>query len=74
METVLLDTTDGKLRGSREGGNVVVRGVRYAEAPVGEHRFRPPRPVEPWVGERDALEFGPIAHQPNSFLTGPKLP
>jgi len=74
METVLLDTPDGKLRGTREGGNVVVRGVRYAEPPVGAFRFRPPRPAEPWVGEREAVDFGPIAHQPSSFLTGPRLP
>jgi para-nitrobenzyl esterase len=72
MDTTLLDTPDGKLRLRRDGGNVVARGVRYAAPPVGERRFRPPEPVAPWTGERDALEFGPIAHQPPSFMTGAK--
>jgi para-nitrobenzyl esterase len=74
MDTTLLDTPDGKLRVRREARSIVARGVPYAAAPVGQRRFRPPERVSPWTGERDALDFGPIAHQPTSFLTGPNLP
>jgi para-nitrobenzyl esterase len=37
--------------------------VPYAEAPIGELRWRPPRPAAPWAGVRDAVAFGPIAPQ-----------
>ncbi|KAK7863106.1 hypothetical protein R5R35_001028 [Gryllus longicercus] len=34
------------------------RGVPYAEAPVGERRFRPPADKRPWEGTLDALREG----------------
>ena len=36
-------------------------GVPYAAPPVGELRFQPPRPVEPWEGTRQARRPGPCA-------------
>ena len=39
-------------------------GVSYAAPPVGALRLRPPRPVEPWTGVRDATELGPEPPQP----------
>lgn len=38
-------------------------GVPFAQPPVGELRWRAPRPVEAWDGVRDATEFGPRAVQ-----------
>ncbi len=32
-------------------------GVPFARPPVGELRWRPPQPVEPWSGERDATQY-----------------
>jgi para-nitrobenzyl esterase len=43
-------------------GSHVWRGLPYAKPPVGERRWRPPEPPEPWSGEREAL--GPGAHCP----------
>lgn len=33
-------------------------GVPFAAPPVGANRFRPPAPVEPWEGTKDATEDG----------------
>ncbi|TKK85380.1 carboxylesterase/lipase family protein [Herbidospora galbida] len=57
--TATVSTTVGDLRGVREAGLAVFRGVPFAEAPVGPLRFRAPRPVRAWDGVRPALEHGP---------------
>jgi para-nitrobenzyl esterase len=58
----------GALRGSDQDGVRTFLGVPYAEPPVGELRFRAPRPVPPWSGERDATKWAARAPQPE--LTG----
>ena len=47
-------TAAGVLRGSREAGLAVFRGIPYAEPPVGALRFAAPRPVRGWAGVRAA--------------------
>ncbi|MFT7837965.1 carboxylesterase family protein [Saccharothrix sp. BKS2] len=48
----------GVVRGRRLDGHLSFRGIPYAAAPVGDRRWRPPAPVEPWSGVRDATEPG----------------
>ncbi|GAA5196450.1 carboxylesterase family protein [Rugosimonospora acidiphila] len=59
---VLVAVRGGVLRGRREDGLTVLRGVRYAAAA----RFAPPVAEEPWEGVRDAFEHGPVSPQPPS--------
>ncbi|XP_001659467.2 venom carboxylesterase-6 [Aedes aegypti] len=40
------------------------RGIRYANAPVGNLRFQAPQPVDAWNGTLDATEDGPMCPQP----------
>ncbi len=47
-------------------GVTAFRGIRYAQPPVGELRWKPPVPVAPWQGVRAALEFGPACLQVRS--------
>src|SRR5260370_15644325 len=56
----------GRLRGiSSDDGTVrSFLGVPYAAAPVGDLRWRPPRPVQGWAGIRDAIAYGPASRQP----------
>ncbi|MEV6648410.1 carboxylesterase family protein [Amycolatopsis sp. NPDC051371] len=58
----------GALRGSERDGVRTFLGVPYAEPPVGELRFRAPRPAPRWSGLREAVEWAPRAPQPE--LTG----
>jgi para-nitrobenzyl esterase len=52
-------TSAGEVRGRREDGLDVFRGIPFAEPPVGELRFAAPQPASAWAGVRDAVEFGP---------------
>jgi para-nitrobenzyl esterase len=61
-------TSLGDLEGATENGVGVFRGVRYAQSPASERRFRAPEPVPAWSGVRAALADGPIAPQSPSRL------
>ncbi|MBI1234951.1 MAG: carboxylesterase family protein [Alphaproteobacteria bacterium] len=54
----------GTVEGRIEANASVYRGIPYAAAPVGERRWQPPHPAEPWEGVRQAVEFGPSCIQP----------
>jgi para-nitrobenzyl esterase len=62
--SLLVRTDGGLLRGAREAGVRVFRGIPYAAPPVGPLRWRAPQPAEPWDGIRVAEEFGPRCPQP----------
>lgn len=59
------ETPLGRIEGLRDDSAGVSRflGIRYAEPPVGALRWRPPVPVGPWSGVREAKAFGPTARQ-----------
>ena len=50
---------DGAVHGKAESGVYAFLGIPYAAPPFGENRMRPPQPVRPWEGTRDATAFGP---------------
>jgi para-nitrobenzyl esterase len=56
--TVTVKTPAGVLRGAEQDGMRSFLGVPYAQAPVGELRWRAPQPLPAWSGTRDALQFG----------------
>ncbi|MDP9869781.1 MULTISPECIES: carboxylesterase family protein [Streptosporangium] len=60
---VTVRLSGGAIRGRRLDGHLSFRGIPYAEAPVGERRWRPPVPVAPWPGVRDATVPGNPAPQ-----------
>lgn len=56
-------TTAGLYHGIARDGVSVFRGIRYAQAPIGNDRFAPPRPVAAPQGPVDATGYGPISIQ-----------
>src|SRR5215831_13104372 len=61
MTQPLVQLKDGAVRGKAEGGVSAFLGLPYAAPPFGANRMRPPQPVRPWAGERDATGYGPTA-------------
>lgn len=62
-DPTLVTIDAGALRGIAAGGVIAFKGIPYAEAPIGELRWRAPRPVQPWSGVREAAAFGPSCRQ-----------
>ncbi len=54
----------GTVDGTGPGAALCWKGVRYAAPPVGELRFRAPRPPQPWTEPADATRFGRTCPQP----------
>ena len=61
----------GAVRGRTVAGIHRFLGVPYARPPIGEDRFRPPRPAQPWTGVRDALTY--LAHRSADRALSPEL-
>ena len=71
-ENTIVETSSGKLEGVFENNLYVFKGVPYATPPVGDLRWLPPKPPQPWSGVRPAKTYGAIA--PQEFMPLPGLP
>lgn len=63
-QLVTVRTRQGRVRGATIDGIHVFRGIPYAAPPFGANHLRPPQPVAPWIGVRDAFEWGAEPPQP----------
>ncbi|KRE30152.1 carboxylesterase/lipase family protein [Agromyces sp. Soil535] len=66
----VVKTLHGDVRGTAAGHGYVFLGIPYAAPPFGANRLRPPQPVQPWSGVRDATELGPEPPQAAPPATG----
>jgi para-nitrobenzyl esterase len=60
----VVNTSQGRVRGTVTDGVARFLGIPYAAAPVGPLRFQAPAPPAVWDGVRDAVEFGPTPPKP----------
>ena len=63
ISTLEVETANGWVRGTVDGGVRTWRGIPYAAPPLGGLRLRAPQLPTSWTGVRDASEFGPIPPQ-----------
>ena len=72
---VPVTVTGGEIRGGLADGSpeiIAFKGVPYAAPPVDDLRWKPPQPVVPWDGVRDAMAPGPICMQTGpAFIRAP---
>jgi para-nitrobenzyl esterase len=66
----VVDTANGPVRGVDDGKVKSWKGIRYAAAPAGALRWRPPEPPQRWSEPADASQVGPVCPQP----TDPRIP
>ena len=65
--TLQVKTNAGVVEGFEQDGVKKFLGIPFAQAPVGELRWKAPQPVQAWEGVREAKEFGNDPMQPNVF-------
>ncbi|CAN7341453.1 carboxylesterase/lipase family protein [Caulobacter sp. LjRoot300] len=54
----IVTVTSGTIQGGARGAGAVFRGVPFAAPPVGDRRWKPPAPLTPWTGTREATVSG----------------
>jgi para-nitrobenzyl esterase len=65
--TLQVKTQYGILEGFEEDGVKKFLGIPFAQAPVGDLRWKAPQPAIPWEGIREAKQFGNDPMQPDIF-------
>ncbi len=61
----------GPIAGDQRDGVRSFKGIPFAAPPIGELRWKPPQPVQPWTEPRSCVEFGPACPQTGKDLYGP---
>ena len=67
---VIGKTALGKVRGRRERGVNIFKGIPYGGSVSGDYRFARPAPLEPWKGVKDAVRLGTPAMQSPKTVYG----
>lgn len=63
-QSPLVTTDAGVISGIQQGDLRVFHNIPFASPPVGDLRWRPPEPVQPWTGVRDGTNYSPAPPQP----------
>ncbi len=72
-DPTVVKTDAGYISGLQENGLRVYLGIPFAAPPIEDLRWRPPAPVQPWDGIREAKVFSANPPQPPSGPTVPPM-
>jgi para-nitrobenzyl esterase len=64
-----IPTDLGIVRGVSDEGVRAFKGIPFAAPPVGDDRWKRPKPAAPWSEPRDASQFGPVCTQVSLLTT-----
>ncbi|MHA8067444.1 carboxylesterase/lipase family protein [Aquirufa sp. ROCK2-A2] len=71
-QSVIVQTRLGKIEGTYQSKTKIEKflGIPFAQAPIGDLRWKAPKVMNPWAGIRPAKEFGPSPMQakPQPFM------
>nr|WP_321353175.1 carboxylesterase family protein [uncultured Methanoregula sp.] len=76
-DTTVVKTGAGYVSGINQDGMRVYHGIPFAAPPVGDLRWRPPAPVQPWEGIKQAKEYSatcPQAKNENALSSPGSVP
>ncbi len=68
VETTVVETADGKVRGEVFRGISIFRGIPYGAPTSDANRFLPPQPPQSWSGVRNCVLYGETAPQAPGWL------
>ncbi len=63
VDPLVAKVEGGTVRGAAAGSVITWKGIPYAAPPVGNLRWRVPKPVLPWTGVKETNRFGPACMQ-----------
>ncbi len=63
----VIETSKGKLQGYEENQVNFFLGIPYAEAPLGDLRWQPPKPIKSWEGIKNVDRLGSACMQPTNI-------
>lgn len=63
QDTTIVKTDAGYVSGIKQDGIRVFLGIPFAASPVGDLRWKPPAPVQPWEGVKEANEYSATCPQ-----------
>jgi len=64
----------GAVKGTDDDAVTAYKGIPYAAPPLGDLRWREPRPLPRWTGVRNATAFAPACMQAGSSMPGEAAP
>lgn len=69
QQGTLIEIADGMIQGQAEGGARRFLGIPFAAPPVGDLRWRPPQPPQPWTDVLEADAISPPCAQLAALTT-----
>jgi para-nitrobenzyl esterase len=61
----MVQTKLGPISGIKKNGIQIFKGIPFAQAPIGQLRWKAPQPMKPWKDIKDCTLFGPSPYQPS---------